>query len=252
MFTLSDNYSPLLDERIYRPIGQISTKLNDSENILVRKTISLEICSKVFNESYKYYEAMEDLNLNNFYCLSLNKSKNNDIDKKEFYINEFWGNNGFQMLKIKLYNCSAIAKNKSECASDEEMKKRLNSPILSYYTLNNLIDTNNFKEPFVRGIQEHFYYLSYKKMISATQYLKHLRIKTDKGLLFYEEEIKDDSTIDSMISYSVEEPTDGRFFTMSIQLINYIDIYTRSYYKFQDLGSDIGAIYGVLHMFFSI
>ena len=102
MFTLSDNYSPLLDERIYRPIGQISTKLNDSDNILIRKTISLEICSKVFNESYKYYEAMEDLNLNNFYCISLNKSKNNDIDKNEFYINEFWGNNGFQMLQIKL------------------------------------------------------------------------------------------------------------------------------------------------------
>ena len=47
----------------------------------------------------------------------------------------------------------------------------------------------NYKKPFVRGLQETFYYVSYKKFISATQYLKHVQIHSDVGYLFSEEEI---------------------------------------------------------------
>jgi hypothetical protein len=88
--------------------------------------------------------------------------------------------------------------------------------------------------------------------MSATEYLKHVQITSDYGLLFYKEENNSDSTVDSMVEYSEADPEDGKIFTMSIQLTNKIDYYTRSYYKIQDLGADIGAIYGALHMIFSI
>ena len=251
MFSVNVDSIPFIDEKIYRAVGYISYKVNSTEKIS-QQNISLDICSNVFDESFKYYDSIKHLNLSNFYCISLDKNINNGIEKEDLFINEFWGHEGFQMLQVKVYNCQAIAEDKRECADYNEIKSKLKSPIISYYTLKNYIDTNNYKNPYVPGLQETFYYVSYKKYMSATEYLKHVQITSDYGLLFYKEENNSDSTVDSMVEYSEADPEDGKIFTMSIQLTNKIDYYTRSYYKIQDLGADIGAIYGALHMIFSI
>ena len=241
---------PFINESIYRPIAYINTKVNGSEE-LMRQNISVDLCDKVLNEDYKYYDVIKHLNLSNFYCIDLNQNNKSSINE-ELYINEFWGNDGFRMLQIKIFNCSAVADDISQCADNDVIKEKLSSPIISYYTLKNYIDTNNYKNPFVRGLQETFYYVSYKKFISATQYLKHVQIHSDKGFLFSEEEIIADYTIDSLIEYSETDQEDGKIFTISIQLTNKIDIYTRTYNKLQDLGAEIGAVYGALHMVLAI
>ena len=241
---------PFINESIYRPIAYINTKVNGSEE-LMRQNISVDLCDKVLNEDYKYYDVIKHLNLSNFYCIDLNQNNKSSINE-ELYINEFWGNDGFRMLQIKIFNCSAVADDISQCADNDVIKEKLSSPIISYYTLKNYIDTNNYKNPFVRGLQETFYYVSYKKFISATQYLKHVQIHSDKGFLFSEEEIIADHTIDSLIEYSETDQEDGKIFTISIQLTNKIDIYTRTYNKLQDLGAEIGAVYGALHMVLAI
>ena len=250
IFGITVNSTPLVDEKIFRPVGYINTKINGSEE-LVRQNISVEKCSEVLNEEYKYYDIIKHLNLSNFYCVSLNETKNK-IKNSELYVNEFWGNEGFRMLQVKIFNCNAVAENISECASDDIIKEKLKSPIITYYTLKNYIDTTNYKNPYVRGLQETFYYVSYRKFISATQYLKHVEVHTDKGYLFSEEEINPDHTVDSMIEYSETEQEDGKIFTMSIQLTNKIEIYSRSYYKLQDIGAEIGAVYGALNVVFGV
>ena len=249
MIGIAEDQIPFIDEKIYRPIAYIDQKINGSEDH-IKQNLSMELCNKVYNKDYKYYDVIKNVNLSRFYCISLNESKNK-VNNNELYVNEFWGNEGFRMLQIKIYNCTSIAKNKSECSSDDIIKKKLTSPIITYYTLKNYIDTNNYKNPFVRALQEYFYYVSYKKYISATQYLKHIQIHSDKGLFFSQEEIIEDHTIDSMIEYSEADPEDGKLFMISIQLTNKIDIYTRSYLKLQDLGAEIVAVYGVLNMVFS-
>ena len=250
MLGLTIDFIPFVDERIYRIVGYMTTKMNGSETLL-RQNLSVEICDKVLNKEYVYFDVIKHLNLSNFYCISLNQSEYN-VDINNMYINEFWGNNGFQMLQMKIYNCTALADNINECASDDIIKEKLTSPIISYYTLRNSIDTNNYKKPFVNGLQETFYYVSYKKFISVTQYLKHIQIHSDKGLLFSEEEIIEDHTVDSMIDYSQADQEDGKIFTISIQLTNKMEIYSRSYFKLQDLGAEIGAVYGALHMVFAV
>ena len=250
MLGLTIDFIPFVDERIYRIVGYMTTKMNGSETLL-RQNLSVEICDKVLNKEYVYFDVIKHLNLSNFYCISLNQSEYN-VDINNMYINEFWGNNGFQMLQMKIYNCTALADNINECASDDIIKEKLTSPIISYYTLKNSIDTNNYKKPFVNGLQETFYYVSYKKFISVTQYLKHIQIHSDKGLLFSEEEIIEDHTVDSMIDYSQADQEDGKIFTISIQLTNKMEIYSRSYFKLQDLGAEIGAVYGALHMVFAV
>ena len=242
---------PFIDESIYRPIAYINKKVNGSEEFITQN-ISVDLCSKVLNGEYIYYDVIKHLNLSNFYCIDLNQNNKSDINNDELFINEFWGNDGFRMLQIKIFNCTAIAEDISQCADNDIIKEKLRSPIISYYTLKNYIDTNNYKNPFVRGLQETFYYVSYKKYISVTQYLKHVQIHSDKGFLFSEEEIIKDHTIDSMIEYSQADQEDGKLFTISIQLTNKIDIYSRTYNKLQDLGAEIGAVYGALHMVLAI
>ena len=187
MIGIAEDQIPFIDEKIYRPIAYIDQKINGSEDH-IKQNLSMELCNKVYNKDYKYYDVIKNVNLSRFYCISLNESKNK-VNNNELYVNEFWGNEGFRMLQIKIYNCTSIAKNKSECSSDDIIKKKLTSPIITYYTLKNYIDTNNYKNPFVRALQEYFYYVSYKKYISATQYLKHIQIHSDKGLFFSQEEI---------------------------------------------------------------
>ena len=246
---LTVDFMPFVNEKIYRPIAYISSKINGSET-LKRQNISVEICDNVLKKEYKYYDVIKHLNLKNYYCISLNQSKYG-IDLSDLYVNEFWGNDGFQMLQIKIYNCSAIADDINECANNDIIKENLTSPIITYYTLKNNIDTNNYKNPFIRGLQETFYYVSYKKFISVTQYLKHIEVHTDKGLLFSEEEINEDQTVDSMIEYSEADQVDGKIFTLSIQLTNKVEIYSRSYSKLPDIGAEIGAVYGALFMVLS-
>ena len=241
---------PFVDEKIYRPMAYILKKSNGSE-VLSRQNLSIEICDKVITTEYKYYDVVKQLNLSNYYCISLNQSKYG-VNIKDLYINEFWGNDGFQMLQIKFFNCAAVAENISECSNDDIIKEKLTSTIVTYYTLKNYVDTNNYKNPFVRGLQETFYYVSYKKFISVTQYLKNIEVHSDVGYLFSKEEIIKDHTVDSMIEYSETEQEEGKLFTMSIQLTNNIEIYSRSYFKLQDLGAEIGAVYGALHMVFAV
>ena len=241
---------PFVDEKIYRPMAYILKKSNGSE-VLSRQNLSIEICDKVITSEYKYYDVVKQLNLSNYYCISLNQSKYG-VNIKDLYVNEFWGNDGFQMLQIKFFNCAAVAENISECSKDDIIKEKLTSTIVTYYTLKNYVDTNNYKNPFVRGLQETFYYVSYKKFISVTQYLKNIEVHSDVGYLFSKEEIIKDHTVDSMIEYSETEQEEGKLFTMSIQLTNNIEIYSRSYFKLQDLGAEIGAVYGALHMVFAV
>ena len=241
---------PFVDEKIYRPMAYILKKSNGSE-VLSRQNLSIEICDKVITSEYKYYDVVKQLNLSNYYCISLNQSKYG-VNVKDLYVNEFWGNEGFQMLQIKFFNCAAVAENISECSKDDIIKEKLTSTIVTYYTLKNYVDTNNYKNPFVRGLQETFYYVSYKKFISVTQYLKNIEVHSDVGYLFSKEEIIKDHTVDSMIEYSETEQEEGKLFTMSIQLTNNIEIYSRSYFKLQDLGAEIGAVYGALHMVFAV
>ena len=75
MFSVSINNIPFIDDKIYRVIGHIRSKVNGTES-LVQKNVSLDICSNVFDEKYKYYDAIKHINLNNFYCISLDKNKN--------------------------------------------------------------------------------------------------------------------------------------------------------------------------------
>ena len=187
------------------------------------------------------YDLVKDLDLSNLYCLD-------DTNKDLIYINDFWGNNNFQMIQIKLFSCDNDTFNNS-CKSEEEINSFLFNPILQLYLIDVNINTNNYTNPFQKYLKDKFYYISNKYFLSITEYIHHINMRTDKGIVFSSYKEKNNFTIDSIIDFTVYNRSDT-ILSFNIQLNNVIEKYNRNYLKIQDLAAKIGGIYSILLLIF--
>ena len=53
MVSVSSDTMPYIDDKIFRVVGYIKTKINGTEESFDTRNISLDICSNVFNQTYK-------------------------------------------------------------------------------------------------------------------------------------------------------------------------------------------------------
>ena len=243
MITVDVDYIPTIDESMYLPKGYIHITHVDKNGTSTteKKYFDLKVCSEIIDETHPYYDLLKDFDLNNFYCMPKFIEKENDI-----YLNDYWGNDGFSMLQVKVYTCG-IYNDKSKCKSTEEIDKVISDSILSYYTINQYVDTTNYSHPFIKGLPEHYLALSTAKRSTFTSFMRHVSVESDIGLIFSRKKTEYGLTLDSYIDLpNKEDVKNGYLFGISIQLTNTIDYYKRSYYKLQNLCEDIGAIYGVL------
>ena len=238
------NYVPEINESIYYGKGFIfKTIVNSSGTFNIREDLNLKPCNQILNESVNY-ELFKELKLDGFYCIS---NQHDNVDKDDVYLNEFWGNNEFRMIQIKLYDCVNTT-NKNNCASKEVIDEYLNLTSLSYYVLDNYVRTNNYKNPFQRALKEYFFYASNKFLLSLTQYFHHAIIDTDDGLIFTTSHKTNSYKIDSMVQNTIFQRDDEHFVSLSFQLNNNIEKYHRNYYKVQTLAAQVGGIYNVLFL----
>ena len=242
MVSVDMGFAPKIDESIYFPTGNLHiTHVNESGTTSERKFFYMKKCSEVVDKNYVYYNLLKEYDLDNFYCMPKFNENENDL-----YLKDYWGNDGFEMLQVKIYTCGIYNKEQT-CKSDDEIKTALSGATLSYYTINQFVDTTNFSYPFVNGLQEHYLYLSTEKLSKFTVYIRHVSVETDEGVIMSLKKTKKGMTIDSYSdSQNKEDVKNGYIFGISIQLTNIIDCYKRSYYKLQNLFEDISAVYGVL------
>ena len=242
MVSVDMGFAPKIDESIYFPTGNIHiTHVNDSGTFSERNFFYMKKCSEVIDKNYVHYDLLKDYDLDNFYCMPKFDKKENDL-----YLNDYWGNDGFAMLQVKIYTCG-IYNDASSCKSSSEIETALSGATLSYYTINQFVDTHNFSYPFVNGLQEHYLYLSTEKLSKFTAYMRHISVETDEGFILSFIRKKEGLTVDSYSdSQNREDAKNGYIFGLTIQLTNIIDCYKRSYYKLQNLFEDMSAVYGVL------
>ena len=82
--------------------------------------------------------------------------------------------------------------------------------------------------------------------LSITQYIHHIKIFSDDGLLFTTSKEKGGFKLEEMIDYTIYQRDSDNFVSFSIQLNNIMDGYYRKYYKLQDLAAQAGGIYKAL------
>ena len=102
MVTVDVDYIPTVDESLYLPRGNfhITHVYKNGTSTTERKFFDMKICSEIIDETHIYYDILKNFDLNNFYCMPKFVEKENDI-----YLNDYWGNDGFQMLQVKVYTC---------------------------------------------------------------------------------------------------------------------------------------------------
>ena len=223
------------------------TVVNDSGTFNIRHTIDLEPCSEALKYSPNY-NLFQNLNLEGYYCISRNQSKFND---KDIFIRDFWGSDGFQMLQIKFYDCKNSSTSQN-CAPQEEIDKYLGLTEVSLFTVDNLVKTRDYKHPYERTVKEKFYYVSNNFQVSITEYLKHLTIISDDGLLFTTNKTIDMFQHDYLMDYTIYQRDSKTFVSFTVQLNNIREVYYRKYYKLQDLAAQVGGIFKTLLIIFYV
>ena len=238
----NESYTVTIDESLFYAKGFLfNTTINESGIFNNVYEIDLQPCNLALRNSPNY-DIFKKYNLENFYCISKNQSK---INLNDIYLKEFWGNNGFQMLQIKFYECKNTTESQ-KCATEERLHNVLTNTGLSIYITDNYVRTNNYKEPFQRAVHEIFSQVSINYIVSITQYYRHTQVESDNGIMFTTSSKingfkKDELSKD--INYNRTSPN---FITYTLQLNNIIEKYQRKYYKIQDLAAQVGGVYNVI------
>ena len=228
----NSSYMTEINEKIFSAKGTLfKTVVNESGIYNLKTNINLVSCDKALSNS-KNKDLYLDLNLKGYYCIS------NDQDE-EPYLKEHWGNNDFSMIQIKFVDCDNKTGN---CASEEEVYDFLHSADLSFYMIDNLVSTKNYKNPFSKVIKEQTFKVSDSYKVSVIQYLRHIRIESDDGLLFTTNHSKSSFVLGEFTHDIVFERDSSTFLTLSIELDNTLQKYQRKYYKLQDLAAQVGGV----------
>ena len=228
----NSSYMTEINEKIFGAKGSLfKTVVNESGIYNLKTNINLVSCDKALSNS-KNKDLYLDLNLKGYYCIS------NDQDE-EPYLKDHWGNNDFSMIQIKFVDCDNKTGN---CASEEEVYDFLHSADLSFYMIDNLVSTKNYKNPFSKVIKEQTFKVSDSYKVSVIQYLRHIRIESDDGLLFTTNHSKSSFVLGEFTHDIVFERDSSTFLTLSIELDNTLQKYQRKYYKLQDLAAQVGGV----------
>ncbi len=234
----NSDYITEINEKIFQAEGSLfKTVVNDSGIYNIKKSILLTSCDKALKNSSNEY-LFSHLNLKGYYCIS-------PEEKEELYIKEHWGNDGFSMIQIKFVDCDNSTGN---CASKEEITNFLHSADLSFYIIDNLVSTKNYKQPFTRTINERSLKVSESYKVSLIQYIKHIRIENDDNLILTSNHSMNSFTLGEFMSNIVFERDSETFMSLSIELDNIIEKFQRKYYKIQDLAAQVGGIINALYM----
>ena len=231
-----------INEKIFGAKGSLfKTVVNESGIYNLKTNINLVSCDKALSNS-KNKDLYTDLNLKGYYCIS-------NEQNEEPYLKEHWGNNDFSMIQIKFVDCDNKTGN---CASEEETSKFLHSADLSFYMIDNLVSTKNYKNPFSKVLKEQTFKVSDSYKVSVIQYLRHIRIESDDGLLFTTNHYKSSFVLGEFTHDIVFERDSSTFLTLSIELDNTFQKYQRKYYKLQDLAAQVGGIVNVCFVIASL
>lgn len=244
-FGLEDSESNLfIDETVYYPIATMR------KNILVNGEMEYEYtniklipCTKKnFNKDIEELFSQFKSGGIEAYCFDNNQTNLTD----KIGLNDYWGNDGFKMIQIKIYPCN---KETMDC-NEELMEKYLTTTYLSYYTIDHKVQTQNYTYPFSNSLKNYFWKVSKNNKISITQYIRWLNVFDNDNLIFTNKKEKNSFEIESntaMTDPAAPAPTKN-FISLTLQLNNDMVEYYRSYYKFQDLASQSGGIYSSIYL----
>ena len=245
MLRLSDSYSiPLESKHLFNISLYIwytnTSKYNKNEIVQYYDILYLEKCNiyQHFNNYSQYFKKMNDINT--YFC-PINRLSNQSLYG-------IYGNNEpFLYYNFYFSKCINSTLNNNSCKSDIEIEKILQNAYLDIRYIDYSIDNLNKKKVEEIHIRNERLGISISVFKRIWLYLKTISYITDNGLFYnsYSSEIfhqYDSIRIDSDLrdfSYNI---INGTFATLTIGNSGVVDIYKKSFLKFQDYLATIGGI----------
>jgi hypothetical protein len=154
----------------------------------------------------------------------------------------YGGAHNYGIINIYLRTCTNTTL-KNDCYPDDVIQKKLANVLLSFLSIDNLIDHSNEK-PFTTYLKAILYPVGvglYKRMYT---YYKPVNYTTDFGFVFtdlYQENSFQFANMDVSVDIKPRNPL-GYFSQVTVAGFQSNDYYTRSYFKIQNLLANIGGI----------
>ena len=248
MLRLSDSFSIPLESKdlfnisLYIWYTKHSNDSNNKNQDLVQKydILYLEKCNiyQHFNNYSQYFKKINDINT--YFC-PINRLSNHSLYG-------IYGNNEpFLYYNFYFSKCINSSLNNNSCKNENEIEKILSNAYLDIKYIDYSIDNLNKKKVEEIHIRSERLSISISVFKRIWLYLKTISYITDSGLFYniYSSEVfhqYDSIRIDSDLrdfSYNV---INGTFATLTIGNSGVVDIYKKSFLKFQDYLATIGGI----------
>ena len=232
-FSLQDiNYNNYINESIYfvsASLANVNLYPNGT-NHLIEKNLSLIKCSDYnFSLIPDYFK---NLPLNNLYC----------INESLISIQGQFKKNIWSYINLRFYICNKTEDNLNKCASENEIKSRLNGGYIGIFMTDFNVIPTNYSNPsniFGTNVYNSF---SIRNHVDYWMYLKPIEVITDNGY-FMENKKKDDFFgLDYSKSDIYYLDDNSNFLTIIIRVSPRRDVYERSYLKIQGAAATIGGM----------
>jgi hypothetical protein len=225
---VNDGNKFFIDNSIYKASAYLDY-LEEGASALKKIPLSIVPCrNDSFDESNK--ELFDKYAIDGTWCLE----KFQNISLSGVY-----GKPGFKMIEMNLEMCVNTTE-ESNCKSADIISSYIDGAYLSFFAIQNFVTTNDYENPFTKGISNYYYPVSSNSFSDSTLFLRNIEIRSDIGLLNDNTQVINGFTHDNFQTKLIVYPN-TKFTNLSIELINIKEVYFRSYMKLQNLMALVGG-----------
>ena len=228
-----NTYECIRDESIYniKAYYKVATRQEDGGLNWEVTPVELEPCQlEKFPPTYK--EIFAKRTLEQKYCI-----KNFNYTIEGTFLHD-----KYSFIMFDFYKCENTTENGNSCKSQNEIDYYLNGTFASIEFTDISLDPSNYSNPDSPILGEIYSTVGNSFFKEMHLYLKAVTFNSDRGLVFSSIKSKDYIQLDylnDMFTLKTQE----NFCSFTLKLSNRIDVYVRTYTKFQTTLANIGGIF---------
>lgn len=226
-----ETYEFILDESIYSIKATYKVAEREKNGTLTWKESPVEIepC-QLGNFPQNYRELFSRRSVEKMYC----------VKNFEYRIEGTFLHDKYSLIMFDFYQCENKTSN-NKCKSKEEIEYYLNGTFVAVEFTDVSFDPSNYSNPDSPIIGETYSTVSNSFFREMHLFLKGVEFRSDRGLVFSSIKSKEYIQLDylqDMFTLKTKE----NFCSFTLKISNRIDVYERSYTKFQTTLANIGGI----------
>lgn len=250
MFGVEDpNYAHFIDDTIYKGNLMHYCRNKKYPEKSFAKEIETEKCTEAHLPSdpnlKEYFMQASGSPLDQLFCAK-------DLDAQKIFIEGSFDVDIYCYIEIIIHICKNQTDNASApiCKPIEQIKKKMEG-YFAYYTVDYLIDPQNFQNPGQPIGKDYFTPISVGMTRKNDRYITTTKINSDDGFIFTTKNYYKYPTYSNDRESLLFDETNGdNLLTFTVRKSHSDNIFERNYKKIQDVLAEIGGFIQIIYLFF--